>query len=72
MKNFIFVLSMLFSVLAFSQETSKTGLYYCVQVVSTENPELLKPNYFVMMYDKPMVEEAVVKGKKILQNYFYL
>jgi hypothetical protein len=70
MRTLIFIFGMLFSVLAFSQETSKTGLYYCVQVVSTENPELLKPDYFVMMYDKPMVEEAVVKGKKYYRIIF--
>lgn len=70
MKTLIFILSMLLTVSAFAQETEKTGLHYCVQVVSTENPELLKPEYFVMMYDKPMVEEAIVNGKKYYRILF--
>jgi hypothetical protein len=70
MKKLIFILAMLLTVSAFSQETEKTGLYYCVQVVSTENPELLKPEYFIMMYDPAMVEEAVVKGKKYYRIIF--
>ena len=70
MKTLIFILAMLFTVSAFSQETAKTGLHYCVQVVSTENPELLKPEYFMMMYDPAMVEIAEVNGKKYYRIIF--
>jgi hypothetical protein len=70
MKTLIFILAMLLTISAYSQETAKTGLHYCVQVVSTENPELLKPEYFIMMYDPAMVEIAEVNGKKYYRIIF--
>jgi hypothetical protein len=70
MRNLIFVFAMLFSVLAFSQETQKTGLYYCVQVVSTENPQLLQPLMFMAMDDRAMVEKAVVNGREYYRVIF--
>ena len=66
MKTLTIILALFLSVTAFSQETAKTGLYYCVQVLSTENPELLKPNQFNMMYEPAMVENVEVNGR----NYY--
>lgn len=63
MRNLIFVFAMLFTVSAFSQETAKTGLYYCVQVVSTENPDRLQPIMFMAMDSRAMLERAVVRGR---------
>jgi hypothetical protein len=70
MRTLFFIFAMLFSVSAFTQETAKTGLYYCVQVISTENPELLRPGHFAMMYDPAMVEVAEVKGRHYYRIIF--
>lgn len=61
---------MLFSVSAFTQETAKTGLYYCVQVVSTENPERLQPMMFMAMTERAMVERAIVNNRMYYRVIF--
>jgi hypothetical protein len=58
MKNLFIALMLFISTLTFSQT------YYCVQVCSTENPHLLKPMMFSILYDTPMVEVAIVNGRK--------
>lgn len=63
MKSLIFIFAMLFSVSAFTQETAKTGLYYCIQVVSTENPDRLQPIMFMAMMERAMLERAVINGR---------
>lgn len=63
MKSLIFILAMLFSVSVYSQETAKTGLYYCIQVVSTENPDRLQPIMFMAMMERAMLERAVINGR---------
>jgi len=63
MRTLFFIFGMLFSVSAFTQETAKTGLHYCVQVVSTENPEQLQPLMFMMREENANIEKAEVKGR---------
>ena len=63
MKKLFFILMLCLTATLSAQETAKTGLHYCVQVVSTENPQLLKPSFFTMMYEKAMVETAKVNGR---------
>lgn len=70
MKSLIFIFAMLFSVSAFTQETAKTGLYYCIQVVSTENPERLQPIMFMAMMERAMIERAVVNGRMYYRVIF--
>jgi len=63
MKTLFLALALLLSVSAFSQETKKTDLYYCVQVVSTENPDRLQPIMFMAMDSRAMLERAEVRGR---------
>jgi hypothetical protein len=70
MKKLLFILMLCLSATLSAQETAKTGLYYCVQVMSTENPELLRPGHFSMMYEPAMVEVAEVNGKKYYRILF--
>jgi len=70
MKTLFFALALLFSLNLYGQTTKETGFYYCVQVMSTENPELLKPVYFTMMHEKAMVEFATVNGRKYYRIIF--
>lgn len=67
MKNLFTIL--LISLVTFScnaqnLETKNTGLYYCLQIISTENPQLLKPSMLATINQEAMVEMAVVNGKK--------
>lgn len=70
MKTLFFALALLFSLSLYGQTTKETGFYYCVQVMSTENPELLKPVYFTMMHEQAMVEYATVNGRKYYRIIF--
>ena len=70
MKTLFFALALLFSFSLYGQTTKETWFYYCVQVMSTENPELLKPVYFTMMHEKAMVEFATVNGRKYYRIIF--
>ena len=70
MKTLILIFAILFTVTVYGQTTKETGFYYCVQVMSTENPELLKPVYFTMMHEKAMVEFATVNGRKYYRIIF--
>ncbi len=70
MKTLFFALALLFSLNLNGQTTKETGFYYCVQVMSTENPELLKPAYFTMMHEKAQVEFATVNGRKYYRIIF--
>ena len=46
MKNTLFALLLLTSVVTFGQSQKN---YYCIQVTSTENPHLLKKDYFSIL-----------------------
>lgn len=70
MKTLILIFAILFTVTVYGQTTKETGHYYCVQVMSTENPELLKPAYFTMMHEQAMVEYATVNGRKYYRIIF--
>lgn len=62
MRTLFLILFVCLSVTAFNQ-TNNDKLFYCIQVMSTENPELLKPPYFDDTYGEAMVERAMVKGR---------
>ena len=53
-----------------SSQHKEKGYFYCIQVLSTENPELLKPPYFNDAYGEAMVEQAMVKGRKYYRIIF--
>ena len=68
MKKFILFAFLLVSFGAFAQ-TEK--IYYCVQVCSTENPHLLKPEMVsIIPMDTAMVETVTVNGKKMSRILF--
>jgi hypothetical protein len=69
---FTLFLSIFLTTFLFSQTktTSNTKLYYCIQVVSTENPQLLKPSFFIAMYEKAMVEKAIVNNREYYRIIF--
>ena len=62
MRTLILILFVCLSMTAFNQ-TNNDKFFYCIQVMSTENPELLKPPYFNDAYGEAMVERAIVKGR---------
>lgn len=70
MKTLLFALGLLLSISASCQTKSAQKLYYCVQVVSTENPQLLQPIMFMAMYDTAMVEKAIVKDREYYRVMF--
>ena len=70
MKTLFFAFALLLSLNLYGQTTKETGFYYCVQVMSTENPELLKPAYFTMMHEQAMVEYVTVNGRKYYRIIF--
>ena len=70
MKTLFFILAFAISVNLYSQETAKTGLYYCIQVVSTENPERLQPIMFMAMMERAMIEKAIVNGRLYYRGIF--
>ncbi len=64
MKNLLLVVLLFLTFCLNAQITKETGFYYCVQVLSTENPQLLKPSTFIDLSTKPFVEPVVVGGRK--------
>lgn len=72
MKALFFILALTISSNIFSQELAKAKekIYYCVQVVSTENPERLDPIMFMAMLDRAMVEKATVNGRQYYRVLF--
>lgn len=67
MKNLILISMLFISVLSYSQ----TSKQYCIQVLSTENPHLLKPEHFsILPFDKPMVEQVLINDKIIYRIIF--
>lgn len=60
MKNLIFIISMLVSVITFAQNNDTL---YCVQIMSTENPHLIKKKDVNFLLDTAYVEYAKVNGK---------
>lgn len=67
MKNTLFALLMLASVVAYGQ----TKNYYCVQVLATENPHLLTPEHFAIVpFDTAMTEIAIIDNKVIYRIMF--
>lgn len=53
-----------------TSQTKETGLFYCIQVMSTENPELLKPPYFNDAYGEAMVEQKIINKRKYYRIIF--
>ena len=70
MKTLFFALGLLLSISATAQTKPAQKLFYCVQVVSTENPQLLQPLMFMAMDDRAMVEKAVVNGREYYRVMF--
>lgn len=67
----LFLLSILIISSTTSQhKTKEKGYFYCIQVLSTENPELLKPPYFNDAYGEAMVEQAIVNNRKYYRILF--
>jgi hypothetical protein len=64
MKNIVILVLLLSFTNLYSQDVKETGYYYCVQVMSTENPELLRPGMFVGDFEQAMVEVSVVNGRR--------
>lgn len=70
MRTLFLFLTLFFTTLVYSQETAKTGLHYCIQVVSTENPEQLQPLMFMMREENAHIEKAEVKGRMYYRVIF--
>ena len=70
MRTLILVLFVCLSALAVCQNKKESGLFYCIQVLSTENPELLKPPYFNDAYGEAMVEQKIINGRKYYRILF--
>jgi hypothetical protein len=70
MKTLFFALGLLLSISATAQTKPAQKLFYCVQVVSTENPQLLQPLMFMAMDDKAMIEKAIVKEREYYRIIF--
>ena len=68
MKNLLFAIMLLASVVSYGQ-TTKT--YYCVQVCSTENPHLLKPEMVSILPDKAMIEHVKI-GEKLIARIIFV
>ena len=58
MKNLLFAIFILTSTVLSAQT------YYCIQVCSTQNPELLKPEMLYVLPDTAMVEVFTHGGQK--------
>jgi hypothetical protein len=69
MRTLFLILFVCLSVTAFNQ-TNNDKLFYCIQVMSTENPELLKPPYFEDTHGEAMVERAMVNGRMYYRILF--
>lgn len=52
MKNLLFLIAVLFSLSAAAQSDT----LYCVQIISTQNPQLLRPEMISILPDSAMVE----------------
>ena len=70
MKTLFFALGLLLSISAIAQNKPAQKLFYCVQVVSTENPQLLQPLMFMAMDDRAMIEKAIVKEREYYRIIF--
>jgi hypothetical protein len=72
MKTLIFsTLLLLSSIITFAQSNKSSKIYYCVQVCSTENPHLLKPEMVsIIPMDTAMVELAVVNNRMVSRILF--
>lgn len=68
----LFLLLILVTSSTTSQNTKlkENGFFYCIQVMSTENPQLLKPPYFNDAYGEAMVEEAIINKRKYYRILF--
>lgn len=58
------------STISTTVSSENKNFFYCIQVMSTENPQLLKPPYFNDAYGEAMVEEAMVNGRKYYRIIF--
>jgi hypothetical protein len=64
MKNLLLVVLLFLTFCMNAQTTKESGFYYCVQVLSTENPQLLKPDTFIDLSTEPYVESFLVGRHK--------
>ena len=67
MKNLLFIFLLLASAISYGQ----TKTYYCVQVCSTENPHLLKPEMLSILPDKAMIEHVKI-GEKLIARIIFV
>jgi len=63
MKNIIFIIMLFVTTIMFGQTKSETDTLYCVQIMSTENPHLIKPSDVDFLLDTAYVEYAKVNGR---------
>ena len=70
MRTLILILAVSLSMIASCQSVKEKGYFYCIQVLSTENPELLKPPYFNDAYGEAMVEQKIINGRKYYRILF--
>lgn len=70
MKALFLLVAFFISFSAVAQTNKKEKLYYCVQTVSTENPDRLQPLMFMAMNDRAMVEKAIVNGREYFRIIF--
>ena len=70
MKILFLAFALLLSISVSAQTKPAQKLYYCVQVVSTENPQLLDPLMFMAMDDRAMIEKATVNGREYYRIIF--
>jgi hypothetical protein len=64
MRNLLLVALIFLTFCLNAQTIKETGFYYCVQVLSTENPQLLKPATFIDLSQKPYIEPVTVRRRK--------
>lgn len=56
--------TLILSALLFLATLSYSQTYYCVQVCSTPNPHLLKPEMVSVLPDTAMIEFTTINGKR--------
>lgn len=62
--------SLLFALFISISTILSAQTYYCVQVCSTENPHLLKPEMVSILPDKAMIEHVKIGDKLIARIIF--
>jgi hypothetical protein len=70
MKTLILSLILVLSVSVINAQTIEDKTFYCVQVLSTENPHLLTMEHVNFLPDTAMVEHVMIKGKSMYRIMF--